>query len=391
MTVSWLSVLADGVADYARQHGDWDFTTSPPMLIEAQEISINVHTLREWPGDGAIAILSDAAEAAAARELRIPVVCISGNLADCGVPRVMVDQYAVGRAAAEHLLDLGLRRLAYYGLEGPWYSRERQRGFVDRSREAGVPCELLVTPPNLDARATLRQRRDPVGRWLQSLRLPIGVLAVHDYRARVLADECLRLGLQVPHEVAILGVDNDLTACEFAQLSLSSVSTAAWTVGVEAARLLDQMMSGRPVNDRELRIVPDGVIRRRSTDTIFVDDPNVSTAVQYMRDHLSESFGIAQVMKHVRVSRRRLHEQFQRMLKRTPYEYLCHLRVEHAKELLAVRERVKMQKIAKQCGFSSPARMRLVFQRLTGTTPLAYHRHQGEIVAAKSPPRKKAT
>lgn len=389
MTVSWLSILAEGVAGYARKYANWDFTTSPPTLVEAQEISLTMPTLREWQGDGAIAILTDRSEAVAARELAFPTVCINGNLRDCEVSRVMSDHYAVGRLAADHLLQLGLRRLAYYGLQGPWYSQERQRGFVARAREAEVPCEVLETPPHLDPRATLRERRDPVNRWLQTLQLPVGILAVHDYRARVLADECMLLGLRVPHDVAVLGVDNDLTACEFSQLSLSSVSTNAWKIGFEAARLLDSLMQERPLEKKEILISPDGVVQRRSTDTIFVDDPHVSVAVQYMRDHLAEDFGIEQVMKHVSVSRRRLHEQFQKLLKRTPYEYLCHLRVERAKELLAVKERIKMHKIAIQCGFSSPARMRLVFQRLTGMTPLAYHRHQGEIVAAKSPKRSK--
>jgi LacI family transcriptional regulator len=389
MTVSWLSVLAEGVAEYAKKHADWDFTTSPPTLIEAQEIALNIHSLKDWEGDGAIAVLTQLVEARTARRLGFPVVCISGNLRDCPLPRVMVDQYAVGRLAADHLLNLGLRRLAYYGLEGPWYSRERQRGFVERSQEAGVPCEVFETSPNVDPKATLRQRREPVERWLNTLPLPMGIFAVHDYRARVLADECLRLGLQVPHDVAVLGVDNDLTACEFSHLSLSSVSTAAWKIGFEAAKLLDGLMNGRPAPGEDVLIPPDGVVRRRSTDTIIVNDPNVSLAVQYMRDHLGEEFGIEQVMRNVSVSRRRLHEQFQRLLNRTPYEYLCHLRVERAKELLAVRERIKMQKIAAQCGFSSPARMRLVFLRLTGMTPLAFHRHQGTVVAAKSPPRKK--
>ena len=389
MAVSWLSVLAEGVAHYARQHANWDFTTSPPTLVEAHEIALTVFSLKEWEGAGAIVIVTEPGEARAACQLGIPVVCVSGNLPDCRLPRVMVDQHAVGRLAAEHLLNLGMRRLAYYGLQGPWYSRERQRGFVERSAEAGVPCEVFETPPNADPCATLRERRDPVNCWLRSLRLPVGIFAVHDYRARVLADGCALLGLNLPHDVAILGVDNDLTACEFSQLSLSSVSTAAWQIGFEAAKLLDGLMKGRPAPSEDILIPPDGVVRRRSTDTIVVDDPNVSIAAQYMRDHVGEMFGIQQVMKHVPVSRRRLHEQFQRLLNRTPYEYLCYLRVERAKELLAVRQRIKMHKIAKECGFSSPARMRLVFQRLTGITPLAFHRHQGEVVATKSPSRSK--
>ncbi len=152
VTVSWLAVLADGVAEYARQHGDWDFTTSPPTLGESAEIALTCHGLKGWPGKGAIVVINDASEAQAARRLRIPVVCINGNMANCGVPRVMTDQYATGRIAAEHLLHRGLTRLAYYGLNELRYSRERQRGFVDRAKEAGVPCQCLNTAANTDPR-----------------------------------------------------------------------------------------------------------------------------------------------------------------------------------------------------------------------------------------------
>jgi LacI family transcriptional regulator len=226
---------------------------------------------------------------------------------------------------------------------------------------------------------------------LKSLVLPVGVLAVHDYRARVLVDECVRLGLDVPHDVAVLGVGNDLAACEFCQPSLSSVSPAARRVGYEAAAILDRLMAGQPVPHRDLLIPPDGVVHRRSTDTMAVDDPNVNAAVHYMQDHLNEVFGIERVMKQVAVSRRRLHEQFQRLLDYTPYEYLCHLRVERAKSLLAVPGQVKLRTIAVACGFSSPARLRLVFQRVTGMTPAVYHRrHRGPASSKRSKRRKES-
>jgi LacI family transcriptional regulator len=221
------------------------------------------------------------------------------------------------------------------------------------------------------------------------LALPVGIFAIHDYRARVLADECMRLGLQVPHDVAVVGVDNDRTVCEFSQLSLSSVSTSARQVGFEAAKLLDALMQGRPAPTRDTLIPPDGVVRRRSTDTVIVADVNVSLAVHYMRDHLDEAFGIEQVMKQVQVSRRRLHEQFQKLLHCTPYDYLCRLRVERAKSLLTTKDRVKMHRIAKECGFSSAARLRLVFQRLAGMSPMEFHRTQigkeGEIKSPTKP------
>jgi LacI family transcriptional regulator len=392
-SISWLAVLARGVTDYARQHAGWEFTTSPPTLSEAEEIVLTVRGLRGWPGDGAIATISDQGAARAARRLGIPVVCVGGNLRECSLPRVMVDQYAVGRLAADHLLELGLRQLAFYGLRGLWYSEERQRGFVDRARKAGVACAVFDSPPITDANANWRQRRGPLNQWLPSLRLPVGIMAVHDYRARIVADECARLGLEVPHDVAVLGVNNDQTTCEFCHPTLSSVSRSAWQIGYEAAGMLDRLMAGQSLPGRDVIVQPDGIVPRRSTDTIAVDDPHVTAAVRFMRDHVGEAFGIERVMQHVSVSRRRLHEQFQRLLGRTPYGYLCQLRVERAKRLLAAPERIKMQKTANACGFSSSARMRLVFQRVTGTTPLAYHRRHGGVTGAKSadPSRQAAT
>jgi LacI family transcriptional regulator len=314
---------------------------------------------------------------------------VGGNLRDCGLPEVKVDPYAIGQMAAGHLLETGLRRLAYYGLRGPWYSQEQRRGFIDLAQEAGVPCDVFEAPALADPHASWQHRRKAVSQWLQSLVFPVGVLAIHDYRARVLVDECVRLGLDVPHDVAVLGVGNDLTACEFCQPSLSSVSPAARQVGYQAAALLDGLMAGQPAAAQVLLIPPDGVVPRRSTDTLAVDDPNVNAAVHYMQDHLGEVFGIERVMKQVAVSRRRLHEQFLRLLNYTPYDYLCHLRVERAKLLLAVPGHAKLRTIAAACGFSSPARCRLVFQRLTGTTPAEYHRQHRSPASSKPSKRRK--
>ena len=221
------------------------FYDQPAELAESAEVALTCHSLQGWVGDGAIAVISDTAEARVARRLRMPVVCINGNVRDCGVPRVMTDQYATGQMAAEHLLQRGFPRLAYYGVSELEYSRERQRGFVDRVAKAGVPCGVFNMPANTDPRAPWHKRRKPLTQWLKTLDLPVGILAVHDYRARVLIDECVRLGLKVPHDMAVLGIDNDLTACEFCHPTLSSVSRATWQIGYEAARLLHQLMNGR--------------------------------------------------------------------------------------------------------------------------------------------------
>lgn len=128
-------------------------------------------------------------------------------------------------------------------------------------------------------------------------------------------------------------------------------------------------MAGRSPRQQEIVLPPDGVVARRSTDTIAVDDPYVSSVVHYMHDHLAEISQIADALQQVPVSRRLLEQRFLASVDCTPYHYLCRLRVERAKQMLASPERLKMHAVARACGFPNTDRMRLVFLRHTGKTP----------------------
>ena len=236
VTSPWMARFLQGVADYAARQGGWNISTSPPTLSGAEEFAMNIHSLRGWSGDGVIAAVRNQQEARVARRIGVPVVNLAGTSEKTGLPRVMVDHRSIGRIAAEHLLERGFRRLAYCGTEGLYYSRQRMLGFMEEAKRAGVPCEVLEMRHVIDSRASWQQRHHPLDRWLEKLRHPVGLLAIHDYRARVVMDECRRLGLDVPHDVAVMGVDNDTTVCEFCQPTLSSVSRNARRVGYEGPR-----------------------------------------------------------------------------------------------------------------------------------------------------------
>jgi LacI family transcriptional regulator len=116
-------------------------------------------------------------------------------------------------------------------------------------------------------------------------------LAVQDYRARVVIEECDRLGLNIPHDVAVIGMEDAPTLCEFCRPTLSSVSRISWRLGFETAAMLDQLMDGKP-RPPEVVVPSDGVVARQSTDTIAVDDRHLAAAVHFIHDHLSEPFGV---------------------------------------------------------------------------------------------------
>jgi LacI family transcriptional regulator len=370
LAVPWMTMFVRGVMDYAERHGGWTLTTSPPSLIGAGEETLTLDCLRGWPGHGAIVAVLNQADIRSVHRLRIPVVNLAATLRESGVPSVLPDHYGMGRLAAEHLLERGLRRLAYYGVEGFWFSELRGRGFIERAEQAGATCDVLEVPRD-SGPSNWQKRTRLLAGWLKRLRPPVGLLAVQDYRARAVIEECDRLGLRIPHDVAVIGMEDDPTLCEFCRPTLSSVSRNSWRLGMETAAMLDRLMDGQPT-PAEVVIPSDGVVARQSTDTIAVDDPELAAAVHFIHDHLTEPFGIDRVVQATSICRRQLEVRFRRVLGCSPLDYLCRKRVERAKKLLGVPGRIKLHNVATACGFSSPDRMRLIFKRLTGLTPLEY-------------------
>ena len=123
----------------------------------------------------------------------------------------MVNHFKAGRMAAEHLLSRGLRHLAFFGWQDLWYSDQRQRkGFIQRAREAGVECEVLLRASRDESNKNWAHRIASLTRWLvdRSRGLP-GIFAVHDYRSQFLIEACQEAGLRIPADIAVVGMDNN--------------------------------------------------------------------------------------------------------------------------------------------------------------------------------------
>lgn len=362
-----LHSIVRGVVDYAQEHGNWVFTTSG----EAHDLS--VRTLRRWHGDGIITALDSEADARAARRLRVPVVTFVGIVRKPGIPRVMMDQLAIGRLAAEHLVARGFKQFAFYGVEETGYSVDREQAFVARLAENGLAAGHYLSPNTFDRKHPWDDEIDALCRWVRKLAVPIGIFAVNDTRARMLADACNLVGRRVPEDVGIIGVDNSEIDCEFGSPTLTSIACDWRLVGYQTARLLGRLMRGQPAPRRDQLIAPSGVIARESTDVTIVDHPAVARAVAFTREHLGDCFGVKALVEAAGMSRRYLEMSFTRSLGRTPSQYLAEMRVEKARALLE-RRGMTFSRIARECGFSDLRQFRRVFGRLLKTSPREYRK-----------------
>lgn len=381
LAVPHLAEFVEGVVDYSKAYANWTFTTSPAWSGGFPEtFAMSMKSLRGWHGAGAIAVITEEQDAHVARGLDFPVVNLSGTMKDrCGIPRVMVDHEEIGRVAARHFLAKGFKRFAYYGAGHMYYGELRQIGFSKVLAEAGYELDhVFHAAARIDPDMPWIETLDQLGEWLAKLPKPIALLAVNDYRACLVVEQCQRMGLHIPQQIALLGVDNDNVICEHCHPPLSSVSRNGRQVGYRAAELLDALIAGETPDTEDILVPPGAVVQRDSTDIMAIEHPHVAAAVQLIHDNLGRPHGVNDLLRELGISRRFLERHFREELGCSPHEYLTQRRIEKAKRLLKHRSDLSIQEIAAACGQTDPRNFRRSFQRVTGVLPSEYRENAAE-------------
>ena len=358
--------LLNGISTYVREHDYWSI-----FLPEHGRGDADIARLAGWKGDGIIARIENQDIARALTGLKVPVVDVSAAQLLKGVPWVETDNRAIAALALAHLRERGFRNLGYCGLSNFNWSVWRRDYFCELAREAGIEVAVHMARRSVGHAADWAAEQRNLVKWVQKLPKPIGILACYDLYGRQLLDACRRAGLRVPDDVAVIGVDNDSITCELADPPLSSIEPDTRRTGYIAAKLLDGLMRGEKVDASEYPISPLGITARRSSDALAIDDPVVSAAVRFIREHACEGINVDQVLDEVTVSRRILEKRFRELLGRSPHEEIVRCRVERAKDLLATSD-LPLKAIAERIGVGNPEYVNVIFRRFTNQSPGAY-------------------
>ncbi len=388
VSAPWVARIMDGIHQYAQEHGGWHIFLIPPSAYGAEKSIRSLRSMQGWRGDGMLVATNNPDDLRYAKRQGIPTVNLASGLQDRhGIPRVSVDNYAAGRLAAEHLLERGLTHLAFFGWSNLWYSELRCQGFRDRAAEAGLECNILLQPWDDDRELNWAQRMAIPAKWLATLPLPCGIFAAQDFKAQLLLDACSEAGLRVPDDIAIIGMDNNDTICEHSVPTLTSISRNSKRVGYEAATLLDRIIQRESGTDSEILIPPDHVVVRESSDMMYSSDPLVRAAIEYMRQHLRQTFNIEAVAEHLNVSKRKLERSFAQATDSSPHQYLTKLRIMHAQAIMKRNPKMAMESVGAECGFGSATTFHAAFQRITGMAPSAFRKHHQAQQPVQNPNR----
>ena len=365
-----------GVLRYEQIHGPWSL-----HVAEGRAGEQRLPALKGWNGSGMIGVIQNRAYAEAVLAADVPAVLIDPldavQLPDGLLQRHSVfasDLRAIGELAADYYLERGF---TYFGFVGEIHdinwSRERGAAFAARVHAVGHQCEMYG-PLTAHERQDWSRERQRLCTWLTALPEPAAVFVAMDVRGRQVLDACRMAGLRVPHEVAVLAVDNDELICGSTMPPLSSIALDTDRMGFEAARLLDQLMRrarGRRPRRVERVFPPLKVVTRRSTETIPIADPVVARALEYIWLNAQNPVGVPEIVQHSGVSRRSLEMRFRACVGVTLQDELQRTRLKRVRALLAETNH-SVRAIAHACGFTSASYLGKVFRRTFGMTMTQY-------------------
>lgn len=358
-----------GIGKYVHQHEPWS--------ISYQELSLCDETpdwFKKWKGEGIITRLENNNVVGLIQKLRVPVVYLRQVKSTAGMPTLLTDNAAAGQMCFEHFKERGFRHFAFCGFNGADYSDERRAGFVESVGKTGLRCHIFRDARQLGKAKTADYENEglkdgePLANWIRQLPKPVGMMACNDMRGQQVLNTCRAMGVIVPDEVAVIGVDNDEVLCTLSEPPLSSVVPDTERIGYETAALLARMMSGEPASCSQIFIKPKCVIARHSTEVLAVEDRQISAVMRFIREHACEGIDVSDVLRAVPMSRSTLDRRFLALMNRTPKDEILRVRLNRAKQLLAETD-FPLPDIAEKIGLEHAEYLSRIFKKRIGQTP----------------------
>jgi LacI family transcriptional regulator len=267
-------------------------------------------------------------------ELKIPTILVQHNSAFSDkLPVVITDSHGIAKMASEHLIERGFKNFAFCGFDHYEWSNNRKHFFCHHNAVAGFETHVYKSPRKKKIIDWEIEQRH-VCNWLKTVPKPVGLLACNDDRGQHILEVCKRLGFRVPEDVAVIGVDNDPMICDIGDPPLTSIALNVEAAGYEAAKLLDQMIDHKKIVGKQINVSPTHIVQRQSTDLLAVDDPEVATAIRFIKENAKNKILVKDVVKTTRISRRALEQRFRKTVHRSIYDAIRQVRVELIAKLL---------------------------------------------------------
>ena len=190
-----------------------------------------------------------------------PLVQIGQTRADVSVPSIDIDNEGAMTKAAEHLLHLGHRDIAF--LNGPSQAASavaRLAGYRSALQAAGIENRDELVASGFFG-------MEPGSRATEKLlalhNRPTAILCANDEMAIGAMHACHSHGLKIPDDISIVGFD-DIQVAKYLNPPLTTTAQPVLDLGRQGTEMLIALVQGEPIKERHV-ILPTRFIERKST------------------------------------------------------------------------------------------------------------------------------
>ena len=286
-----------------------------------------------------------------------------------GITAVENDNAAIAEIAHRELCRTDCEHFAFVG----WsrrvkWSREREDRFARLLFESGRKCAILEDPWTFGNKNDFFERLAP---FIKAIPKPCGIFAANDDIASVVLDACRELGVSVPGDASVVGVDDDPNICDNLSPSLTSVRPDFRRAGRLAVEMLARRMHDRDVPPEVVAYAPLGITSRLSTRRLAVVGKRVADALDLIRREACSGLKAGDVVKAMGVTERLAETRFKRTVGHRITEEISAVRLERALELLRDPKQ-DIGPIANMCGWDTDAYLKRLFKGKFGMTMSAW-------------------
>ncbi len=363
--------LLEGVVRYAREAGPWAFYRMPLYYRELHGDEGVVRWAEEWGADAIIAQLTDV-DLDILNRLDIPIIVQNYKERYHGLSNLTGDYYGTGVMAASFFIRKGYKAFAYYGFLDTVWMRERGEGFRDTVADHGYPVYVLDDDGQMSG-GQWNFDAERVSRWLLDLPKPVALFACDDYYALQITEVCKMYNIDIPGDIAVLGVDNDNLLCNISDPSLSSIELDVENGGYEVGKLLHQFIEKKITAPVDVIIKPVRIVARGSTERFAVSDKYIGHVLDYIDENYRNPLSVDDLIRIIPYSRRVLEKKFKGETGMSVYQYIQQQRIDKFASLL-IATHLPLVEAAANAGFTDYKNISRIFVKMKGMTPLQYRK-----------------
>lgn len=358
--------LLRGIVRYTKENGQWFFCriASDHGHLYAENSLKLAAWAKKWKANAIIGRFNED-EIRNLEKLNIPIVLQNYRNRSTVHSNITGDYKGTGEMAARYFYSKRFSSYAFFGLHGVVWSDERLLGY----RESVSKYGGLFNSYEIDTSG--RENVEAIACWLHGLPDKTALFCCDDAHALMITEICRIEGIEIPKDLAVLGVDNDDLRCSISDPPISSIELGVEQGGYMLCKLLHNQINNPDARHFGVVINPISIRERQSTSSYNVDDPMVVKVLDFINENYTGDISVKDVLDIIPLSRRSIESRFRKSMGLSIYQYALSCRIEKVAQLLVTTDK-SLADIASEAGIQDYGSLAGQFRKVKGCTPIEY-------------------